>query len=236
MISFHVKKLSTDFAGLFFPTLCAACNGKLVRSEVAICTGCLLECPRTFDQQNPVDNPLAKVFWGRIQLQGAAACFVFTKGGKVQELIHNLKYNARIDAGVVAGKLFGIEIKDLSPFNTIDAVIPVPLHKDKLRKRGYNQAAAFGEGLAMALGVVQYEHGIIRISATETQTKKNRTERWDNVEDIFTLNKKINLKGKHVLLVDDVVTTGATVEACAIPILELEGTKVSLVSLSAARD
>jgi ComF family protein len=231
-----IKHLAGDFASLFFPTVCAACNGHLVRSEVAICTACLMECPRTFDQHDPVDNPLAKVFWGRVPLQGAAAFFVFSKGGKVQELIHNLKYNARTDAGIAAGKLFGNEIKDLTPFNTIDAVVPVPLHRDKFRKRGYNQAACFGAGLAEALGIPMYEHGMQRLSATETQTKKNRNERWENVEDVFTLNKKINLKGKHILLVDDVITTGATIEACAIPILELEGTKVSVISLAAARD
>jgi ComF family protein len=231
-----IKQLAGDFASLFFPTVCAACNGHLVRSEVAICTACLMDCPRTFDQHNPVDNPLSRVFWGRVQLQGAAALFVFSKGGKVQELIHNLKYNVRTDAGIAAGKLFGNELKDLTPFNTIDAVVPVPLHSDKLRKRGYNQAACFGEGIAEALQIPMYAHGMLRLSATETQTKKNRNERWENVEDVFTLNEKINLKGKHILLVDDVITTGATIEACAIPILELEGTKVSVVSLAAARD
>ncbi|MCX6310471.1 MAG: ComF family protein [Bacteroidetes bacterium] len=231
-----LKQIAGDFASLFFPTVCAACNGPLVRGEVAICTLCLMECPRTFDEHDPVDNPAARAFWGRVQLQGAASLFVFTKGGKVQELIHNLKYNGRTDAGIAAGKLFGNEIKDLTPFNTIDAVIPVPLHRDKLAKRRYNQAACFGEGLASAMKIPQYEHGILRLSATETQTKKNRNERWENVEDVFTLNKKINLKGKHILLVDDVITTGATIEACAIPILELEGTKVSVISLASARD
>lgn len=231
-----IKQIASDFAGLFFPNLCAACNGHLLRGEVAICTACIIACPRTFDEQDPVDNPAARVFWGRIQLQGAASLFVFTKGGKVQELIHNLKYNGRKDAGIAAGKLFGNDIKDLTPFNTIDAVIPVPLHRDKFVKRGYNQAACFGDGLATALNVPMYEHGMLRLSATETQTRKNRTERWDNVEDVFTINKKINLKGKHILLVDDVITTGATIEACAIPILELEGTKLSVISLASARD
>lgn len=231
-----LKHIVGDFTSLFFPTVCAACNGHLVRGEVAICTACLMECPYTFDQHDPVDNPLARVFWGRVPLQAAAAFFVFSKGGKVQELIHNLKYNARTDAGIAAGKLFGNELKDLAPFNTIDAVVPVPLHRDKFIKRGYNQAACIGEGLATAMGIPLYEHGMLRLSATETQTKKNRNERWENVEDVFTLNKKIDLSGKHILLVDDVITTGATIEACAIPILEPEGTKLSVVSLAAARD
>lgn len=236
MTTHRLKQIAGDFASLFFPTVCAACNGHLVKGEVAICTLCLMECPRTFDEHDPVDNPAARAFWGRIQLQGAAACFVFTKGGKVQELVHNLKYNGRMDAGIATGKFFGNELKKITPFNTIDAVIPVPLHRDRFRKRGYNQAACFGEGLANALGIPQYEHGLLRLSATETQTKKNRGERWENVEDVFTRNKKINLKGKHIVLVDDVVTTGATIEACAIPILEIEGTKLSVISLASARD
>lgn len=236
MIRTGIKQLAGDFTSLFFPNLCAACNGHLLRGEVAICTACLMDCPRTFDEHDPVDNPVARVFWGRVQLQSAASLFVFTKGGKVQELIHNLKYNGRKDAGIAAGKLFGNDLQNLTPFNTIDAVIPVPLHRDKFRKRGYNQAACFGEGLAQALNIPMYDHGILRLNATETQTRKNRGERWENVEDVFAANKKIKLEGKHILLVDDVITTGATIEACAIPLLELPGTKVSVVSLASARD
>ncbi|CAN5243938.1 ComF family protein [soil metagenome] len=231
-----LKQLTGDFFSLFFPNLCAACNGHLLRGEVAICTACLIDCPRTFDEHNPVDNPAERVFRGRIRIEGAASLFVFTKGGKVQELIHNLKYNGRKDAGIAAGKIFGNDLKDLTPFNTADAVIPVPLHRDKFSKRGYNQAACFGEGIASALAIPIYEYGMLRLNATETQTKKNRDERWENVEDVFTINKKFNLKGKHILLVDDVITTGATIEACAIPILELEGTKLSVISLASARN
>jgi ComF family protein len=231
-----LKQYAGDFASLFFPHLCAACNGHLMRGEVAICTACLLDCPRTFDEQDAVDNPVTRVFWGRMQLQTAAACFVFTKGGKVQELIHNLKYNGREDAGIAAGKLFGNDLKDLTPFNTIDAVVPVPLHNDKFRKRGYNQAACFAEGLAAALNVPHFPRGMLRISANETQTKKNREERWENVEDIFAVNPKYNLEGKHILLVDDVITTGATIEACAIPLLKLKDTKLSIAALASARD
>ncbi|MDQ3108776.1 MAG: ComF family protein [Bacteroidota bacterium] len=230
-----IKQLATDFTSLFFPNLCAACNGHLLRGEVAICTACLMDAPRTFDEHDPVDNPVARVFWGRVQLQAAASLFVFSKGGKVQELIHNLKYNGRKDAGIAAGKLFGNDLRNLTPFNTITAVIPVPLHRDKLRKRRYNQAACFGEGIALALNIPLYEHGMLRLSATETQTRKNRSERWENVEDVFAINKKHNLQGQHILLVDDVITTGATIEACAIPLLALEGTKLSVLSLASAR-
>jgi ComF family protein len=231
-----LKRYTSDFISLFYPNLCVACNGHLLRGEVAICTACLIDCPRTFDEQDPVDNPVARVFRGRIPLQAAASLFVFTKGGKVQELIHNLKYNGRRDAGIAAGKLFGNDLKNLTPFNTLDAVIPVPLHRDKFLKRGYNQAACFGEGIAHSLDIPLHESGMLRLDATATQTRKNREERWENVEDVFAVNKKINLKGKHVLLVDDVITTGATIEACAIPLLRTEGVKLSIISLASARD
>jgi ComF family protein len=236
MISSRLKQYTADFTSLFFPNLCAACNGHLMRGEVAICTACLIDCPRTFDEHNPVDNPVSRVFWGRVQFQSAASLFVFTKGGKVQELIHNLKYNGRKDAGIAAGKLFGNDLKNLTPFNTIDAVVPVPLHSDKFRKRGYNQAACFGEGIAQSLNIPIYDRAMLRLSATETQTRKNRSERWENVEDVFTINKNTELRGQHILLVDDVITTGATIEACAIPLLQLPGTKVSVLSMASARD
>src|ERR1041385_6782823 len=231
-----LKQFAGDFASLCFPKICAACNGHLMRGEDAICTACLLECPRTFDEQDPVDNPAARVFWGRIPLTAAASCFIFSKGGKVQELIHNLKYNGRTDAGIATGKLFGNDIKSLTPFNTVDIVVPVPLHRSKFLKRGYNQAASFGEGVANALGIPMLEHALLRMNANETQTKKNREKRWENVEHIFAVNKKSSLSGKHILLVDDVITTGATIEACAIPLFELKDTRVSVVSLAGARD
>jgi ComF family protein len=236
MATAGLKQLAADFIGLFFPKLCAACNGHLLRGEEAICTSCLLELPRTHDELNPADNPAIRVFWGRLRLQAAASCFVFVKGGKVQELVHQLKYNGRQDAGIAAGKLFGSDLKNLTPFNTIDAVVPVPLHEDKLRRRGYNQAACFAEGIAQALNVPHYPEAIRRLSATESQTRKSRTERWDNVEDVFALNDGIDLRGKHILLVDDVITTGATIEAAASPLLASEGTILSVASLASARE
>jgi ComF family protein len=235
MLATRIRNLSDDLVSLFFPRLCAACEGHLMRGEAAICTMCLLELPRTRDELDPANNAAARVFWGRIPLQSAAAVYQFVKEGKVQELIHNLKYNGRKDAGVVPGRIFGNEIKNLTPFNTIDLIIPVPLHPDRLRKRGYNQAAAFGEGLAAGLSIPIWEDQLQRVKATQTQTRKGRSERWDNVDEMFAVAKPEELKGKHVVLVDDVITTGATIEACAIPLLKIEGLKLSVISLAAAR-
>lgn len=230
-----IRRAADDFLSLFFPRLCAACNGNLVRGEEAICTGCLDKMPRTYDELDPAENPVARVFWGRTRLKGAAACFIFAKGSHVQELVHNLKYNGRRDAGIAAGKLFGAGLKDLTPFNTAHAVVPVPLHRKKIRKRGYNQAACFGEGLAESLNIPLFAEGLIRLDASESQTKKSRAERWDNVSDVFALHPKADLKGKHILLVDDVITTGATIEACVIPLLAQEGTSVTVLALASAR-
>lgn len=230
-----IRQAADDFLSLFFPRLCAACNGNLVRGEEAVCTACLDKMPRTNDALSPAENPVARVFWGRIPLQGAAACFIFSKGSHVQELIHNLKYNGRTDAGIAAGKLFGAELKDLTPFNTATAIVPVPLHRKKLLKRGYNQSASFGEGLASAMGIPHYPDGMLRLDATESQTKKSRNDRWDNVAEVFAVNPKAGLKGKHIILVDDVITTGATIEACVNPLLALEGTTVSVIALANAR-
>ncbi|HLG04215.1 MAG TPA: phosphoribosyltransferase family protein [Bacteroidia bacterium] len=207
-----------------------------MRGEKSICFACLTGMPRTRDEMDPLDNPVARVFWGRVPVRASAACYVFVKGGKVQELIHNLKYNGRTDAGIAAGKIYGSELRHLTPFNTIDLVLPVPLHRDKLRKRGYNQAACFGEGLAKSMHVPILLHGMLRLTATASQTRKSRVERWENVEDVFVVNSDVDLRGKHILLVDDVITTGATIEACAQPLLQTEGVSLSIVSLASARD
>jgi ComF family protein len=235
MASSKVRQLAEDFVSLIFPRVCAACAGELMRNEDAICLACLLEMPRTFDERDPVENPLAKVFWGRIPLKAAVSGWIFTQEGKVQELVHNLKYNGRKDAGIAAGRIFGNDLKNLTPFNKIDFVVPVPLHKEKEFKRGYNQAEMFGKGLSDQMNIPLAHDLLKRLKATDTQTKKSRSGRWDNVETVFGLNQKYSLVGKHILLVDDVITTGATIEACAQILVNAEAI-VSVASLAAARD
>lgn len=231
-----IRQAADDFVSLFFPRLCAACNGNLVRGEDAICSSCLDKMPRTWDELDPGQNPVARIFWGRTMLRGAAACWIFAKGSHVQELIHNLKYNGRTDAGIAAGRFFGIALKDLTQFNSAGAIVPVPLHPDRLQKRGYNQSSCFGQGLSEALGIPLWEDALLRNDASETQTKKSRTERWDNVSEIFSVNPERPVAGKHILLVDDVVTTGATIEACTLPLLACAGTSVSVLAIANARD
>lgn len=236
MIAGKLVQLAEDFVGLVYPKLCVVCNGHLLKTEQGFCFTCEQELPRTYDELNPASNPAGRVFWGRFPVEAAAACFVFSGEGKVQELVHNLKYNGRKDAGIAAGFYFGNILKTISPFLTADLLIPVPLHEDKLHKRGYNQATCFAQGLSEALNVPYNESILLRLKATSSQTRKSREERWENVGEVFAVSAKNKLEGKHIIIVDDVVTTGATIEACALPLLDIPGVKISVVSLAAARD
>jgi ComF family protein len=158
--------------------------------------------------------------------------YLFNKGGKIQHLIHQLKYRGKKEIGISLGKIYGQELKISPLFSLSTVIVPVPLHKNKLKKRGYNQSEAFAQGLAESMGIENYADALIRTHLTQTQTKKSRYERWQNVEEIFQVIAPDKLEGKHVLLVDDVVTTGSTLEACANKILDIPNTKVSVVTIA----
>jgi len=169
---------------------------------------------------------------GRVKLENVSAYFYFSKGGKVQHLMHQFKYRGRHEIGVYFGKLYGTDLKQADSFRDVEMVIPVPLHPKKLRKRGYNQSEKFGAGLAQSMEIALESKILIRTYASETQTRKSRFSRWENVKEIFTVKEPEKIANKHVLLVDDVITTGATMEACANHLLEVEGTRVSVASLA----
>ncbi len=222
-----------DFVSLLFPQLCTACGQSLVANEHLICTKCRLTLPRTgFHLQ--ADNIVAQQFWGKIELQSAYALFYFAKGGKVQNLMHHLKYKGIKELGNLAGEMAGSELIRNDVFKTVDVIIPVPLHKKRLRERGYNQSAHFAYGLAKTLNAAVDEDNLVRVAATETQTHKSRFERFNNMQEIFKIKFPENLKGKHVLLVDDVITTGSTLEACGIQLLQIEGVKLSIATIAYA--
>ncbi|MGI8892227.1 MAG: ComF family protein [Bacteroidia bacterium] len=220
-----------DLLSLIYPQVCVICPEDLYQGEKFICSKCRYQLPRTgFHQLS--DNPVAKHFWGRIPVEGATSYFYFNKGLKVQELIHQVKYRGKKELGVYLGDMFGSELK-LSPFaQKIDLVIPVPLHEQKQKKRGFNQSYYIAKGIADALSAKCVPDLIRRSVATDTQTRKSRIKRWENVEDKFVATHSDQLQNKHVLLVDDVVTTGSTLEACARAILEVQGTKVSIATLA----
>ena len=180
------------------------------------------------------DNPVAKIFWGRVSIHSAAAFYAFNKGGKVQHLVHQLKYKGRQEVGVSVGKLYGYELMQSDYFKTVNTIIPVPLHPKKQKKRGYNQSDCFAQGLSKSMKVEVDYKTLYRAFESETQTKKSRFNRWKNVETIFQLRDLNTLQGKHVLLVDDVITTGATFEACAQTLLQVPDIKVSIAAMAYA--
>lgn len=222
----------SDFLSLFFPQLCPACGEELVAHEKVICTDCHYNLPLTnFHLQ--ADNIVARQFWGKIKLENAYALYYFTKGGKVQNLMHHFKYKGMQQIGNTLGSIAGTQLSNTS-FASVDYIIPVPLHKSRLKERGYNQSTCFAEGLAEKLdGKVELDN-LIRTRATETQTHRSRFERFENMQEVFAVKDPERLKGKHVLLVDDIVTTGSTLEACAVPLLEIEGLTLSIATIAYA--
>jgi ComF family protein len=220
-----------DFISLIFPEVCASCGNSLYKNEETICTWCVYHLPKTnFHLYN--DNPIAKIFWGRINIHSAGAFYGFNKGGKVQHLIHQLKYKGRKEIGYTLGKLYGPDLKKAESFSTVNTVIPVPLHPKKIKKRGYNQSEAFASGLADSMAAEPDFSTLYRAKESESQTRKTRFNRWENVETIFRLSDAEKLSGKHILLVDDVVTTGATLEACAQTLGQIPDVKISIATIA----
>lgn len=218
---------------LFYPNLCLVCERKKpVRGEI-LCFACQHKLPKTDFHLDP-ENALMQRFWGRLPLQAAASLFYFIKGGRAQQLIHQLKYNNKPVVGMRFGQTYGSLLKDSPLFQRIDCIIPVPLHPRKQHQRGYNQSETFAQGLSMSLGKPYYPQALERRSFTQTQTRKSRRERMDNVMEAFRLKNDKALQAKHVLLVDDVITTGATLEACGTQLLTVKDLSLSLATIGFA--
>lgn len=227
------REFSNGVLHLFYPRLCLACDGAYRMQGDVLCLNCNATLPAV-NYHVYAENPFTIRFWGRLPLNAGATMYLFTKGSKVQHLLHNLKYQGRKEIGVELGKKFGRALRISPHFSGVDAIIPVPLHEHKLWLRGYNQSACFGAGLSEGMGLPHWPNELRRIAYTETQTKKSRIERLENVEDVFEVTEPELLKGKHILLVDDVLTTGSTLEACAKKILEVPGCRVSMATIAMA--
>jgi len=222
-----------NFIHLFYPQLCFACLQHSPMPKSSICTHCHYKIRPT--NYHLLDtNPVLERFWGRVELHHATSIFTFTKGGILQNLIHQLKYKKRPQIGLELGKMTGNILKKSPYYQDIDYIIPVPLHPKKEHIRGYNQAAKYAQGIAETLDTEWSGNFLIRNTHTESQTKKSRLERFENVMRVLEVRNMDALTGKHLLLVDDVITTGATLEACSIKLLEIANTKVSLASIALA--
>lgn len=228
-----VKQWTSDLIGLLFPNLCNACGTALFHKEKLICIKCLYDLPFT-DYHQHAENRVAKQLWGRLPLHAAMAMLYFRKGAKVQNLIHNLKYNGKTDVGLLLGNMLGERLKTSPNYCGVNLVIPVPLHHKKLKQRGYNQSTPIAQGIAERMETECMEHVLIRSAATESQTKKSRYKRYENMQEVFKVALPGQIIGKHILLVDDVITTGATLEACANALLNAGAAKVSIAALAFA--
>ncbi len=222
-----------DFINLLYPRICALCNEGLSGREKHICLGCLHKLPRYVR-----DREQEEIFLHFIESYRYEAFYAFLKyykKGITQQLLHQIKYNRMPILAEMMGMMLGHEIKNDLKYRQIDLILPVPLHPRKKKKRGYNQSDYLARGIAKALNTKWSEKEIQRIKDTETQTQKSRVERIENVRDIFIITEPRNLLGKHILLVDDVITTGATLESCSEAILMKADCKLSLAAMAIAK-
>ncbi|MEX1381867.1 ComF family protein [Lutibacter sp.] len=220
-----------DIFTIFYPDICLCCKDQLTTNEQLICIDCRHDLPVT-NFTNEADNIVEKIFYGRVPVQEATSLLYFLKKGKVQELMHQLKYKSQQKVGTFIGDWLGEIILNSKRFKTIDCIIPVPLHKTKQHLRGYNQVSTFGKSLSQKLEIPFYEDILLKTSATKTQTKKLRLDRWKNSEHQFILQKTNTLKNKHILLIDDIITTGATLEACINAFETNKNIKISIATMA----
>jgi ComF family protein len=228
-----IYDLWDDFLSLLFPRLCCGCGNHLLRNEAVICTECFIAIPRTGYHQVK-DNPVESLFWGRCRIERGAAFSYYNRGSRIRRIIHCLKYKGIKEAGTELGKIYGASLKSSEFLCGIDFILPVPLHPDKERKRGFNQAKCIAEGISSVTGLAILDKSLVRIKSSDSQTKRSRYDRWMNVDGIFEATDNLMLTGKHILIVDDVITTGSTLEACASAMLKIEGVKVSVAALAVA--
>lgn len=220
-----------DIYSLFYPKICVCCKNLLIPNEDLICTTCRHDLP-VICYTDFKKNKITELFYGKIPIEIALSFLHFQKESKVKELIHELKYKGRQEIGIFIGNWLGHMLRERGALNNVDIIIPVPLHKKKFRQRGYNQLTTFGKSLSMQLHIPYKETYLHRISATKTQTFKNKTERYSNVFYNFQVPNEGTLRNKHVLLIDDVITTGATLEACCNALLKVEGIKLSILTMA----
>lgn len=236
LIKKHLKKIIQyfeDFWFLFFPHVCDACGSALHKNEGPVCFKCLYELPRT-DYCKDLENPVFDLFTGRLKIEKATALFTFHKGSRFRKLLHSLKYKNKPEIGVLLGKELGAEMLKSKNFGGIDFIIPVPLHPNRQKQRGYNQSEMIGEGISKVTKIPLLINNLIRDKETVTQTKMTKEERWKNVSGKFFVSNSEQIKNKHILLVDDVLTTGSTIEACGEILLSVEGLKLSIAVLAKA--
>lgn len=222
-----------DFVSLFFPSYCLGCGTPTVKGEAIICTKCLFEMPQC-EYHKEIENPLQQRLSFRFPVKYAIALLKFSKSGKVQHLLHELKYKNHPEVGIAFGRICAERLIESSHHKCIDIIVPVPLHNSRKRRRGYNQSAKFAAGISEGLGIPFSDELLVRNLKTETQTRKTKLNRWENMKGVFGLKSESNLKGTKILLVDDVITTGSTLEACSQILSNAGCTELSIACIAEA--
>lgn len=222
-----------ELKSLLFPEVCMACGNKIPSKKAILCNTCTYELPRT-NYHFETDNPVEEIFWGRITIERATSYYFFNKGSKFQKLMHALKYQGRQEVGIFFGRQMAQDLQRHNFLHTVDALVPVPLHPRKLHKRGYNQSAVIATGIHQVTGIPVRKDLAYRKVHSSTQTRKSRYERWQNVADIFGVHHRPEFKHSHLLLIDDVLTTGSTLEACAAKLIQTLHAQISIATLAKA--
>ncbi len=227
------RKIFNDFVALFFPNYCLGCKQVLFQQESWLCTTCFADLPQTHYHLHS-NNPVAQKLYGKVPATYAMALYKFRTGSTVQYLIHHLKYGHQPGIGEMLGRIYGAQLIQRAWESPFDCIVPVPLHKDRLHQRGYNQSDYFAKGMSTLLDIPWYSQCIDRTKNTNTQTKKSKIERSQNLMEAFMVVDPQVINSKHVLLVDDVITTGATLEACALSLLSAGAKEISIATICVA--
>lgn len=224
-------EIQKNLLNVLFPVFCNGCSNLLLKNENVICTKCLHNLPFTLHHQIK-DTEINKIFYGIIPFEFGASILYFTKKGIVQNLIHNLKYRNRQEIGTYLGDLYAKELIDLETIKSIDFIIPVPLHKKRLHERGYNQVTTFCKSIEKNLTIPVLDDVLVKKQHLKSVTDKSKEARLKHNENVFSIENKHKIEGKHILIIDDVFTTGATIEACAKEILKIKNTKISMLTMA----
>lgn len=230
---FLLKESLGSFVSLFFPHCCVVCGSLLAKGEQCICTACNIRLPRT-DYHLEKENPVEQMFWGKMEVERGTSFFFYKKGSDFRKILHLLKYGGRKDIGEAMGRYVACELSLSDFFQGIDVIVPVPLHEKKQRMRGYNQSECIAHGISLVTHIPMDAHSVSRTQNTATQTQKSTFDRWENVDSVFVLRDPDAFVGKHVLIVDDVLTTGATIASCASAFNGVDGVRVSVLTLAKA--
>jgi ComF family protein len=228
-----VSELFRSFLSILFPVTCAACGKPLVKGEKTLCMNCILALPQT-NYYKQHDNKISKLFWGRVHVFEAFSIYHFEKSGYIQTLLHALKYRSREDVGTWFGQQAARVINKCPNLSSVEVVVPVPLHRSRRRQRGYNQSEVIAKAIVSQTNMVLDTKSLKRIAANKTQTKKGKYDRWKNVSTIFRLEPNHKLENKHILLIDDVITTGATAESCLAELWKANPASVSYLAIASA--